>query len=217
MLRGTIFQIVSSAHYALNLLSPTVLPFDSRHAFQLTGKAWFIWSFIWLALAFLSKSNKRRESLAQRLEHIVPAVIGFLFIFRYGFGVSFLQQRVFPAESPLMPLCVVITIAGLLFALWARLTLGSNWSGTITIKQNHQLIRRGPYRWIRHPIYTGMLIALLATVVTQGLVSGLIGFVFVYFALYRKAKREESFLSQEFGGNFDEHRKHTGMFLPRLS
>jgi protein-S-isoprenylcysteine O-methyltransferase Ste14 len=105
----------------------------------------------------------------------------------------------------------------LLFAVWARLILGSNWSGTVTIKTNHQLIRRGPYRWIRHPIYTGMLAALLATATIQGLVSGMIGFAFVLLALYRKARREESFLSQEFGDGFMEHRQHTGMFFPRFS
>jgi protein-S-isoprenylcysteine O-methyltransferase Ste14 len=113
--------------------------------------------------------------------------------------------------------CVVMTILGLLFAVWARLALGSNWSGTVTIKANHQLIRRGPYRFIRHPIYTGMLVALLATVVTQRMVSGLLGFAVVTFALYWKALREESFLSQEFGDAFVEHRRHTGMFLPRWS
>jgi len=79
------------------------------------------------------------------------------------------------------------------------------------------LIRRGPYRWIRHPIYTGMLTALLATVITQRLVTALLGFAVVTFALYRKARREESFLSQEFGEAFVEHRQHTGMFLPRWS
>jgi protein-S-isoprenylcysteine O-methyltransferase Ste14 len=206
-----------SVRHVLALLLLADLPFESRHAFALCVKVWIIWSIIWLALAFLSKSNKRRESVGQRLEHIVPAVIGFSFIFQNDFGGSTFQRRIFPTESPLMVICVILTVAGLLFALWARLTLGSNWSGTITIKQNHQLIRRGPYRWIRHPIYTGMLVALLATVITQGLISGLVGFSLVYLALYRKAKREESFLSQEFGDGFNEHLKHTGMFLPRFS
>ena len=123
----------------------------------------------------------------------------------------------FSANSLLLLICVVATILGLLFAVWARLTLGSNWSGTVTIKTNHQLIRRGPYRWIRHPIYTGMLAALLATAIAQGLLSGLVGFAFVFLALYRKARREEKFLAQEFGEAFTEHRQYTGMFLPRFS
>jgi len=168
-------------------------------------------------MAFLSKANKRRENPWQRLQHMIPAVIGFLLIFNAEWRFSWLTSVIFPDSPPLMSLCVVLTLVGLLFAVWARLALGANWSGSVTIKTDHQLIRRGPYRFIRHPIYTGMLTALLATAVTQQLVGGLLGFVVVFAALYRKARREESFLSEEFGDSFAEHRQHTGMFLPRFS
>jgi len=140
-----------------------------------------------------------------------------LLLFREGVGSPWFTRAIFPDDPVLMLVCVALTMLGLLFSVWARLALGSNWSGTVTIKANHQLIRRGPYRFIRHPIYTGMLTALLATATTQRLVSGVLGFAVVYFALYRKALREESFLSQEFGDAFAEHQRHTGMFLPRFS
>jgi len=189
----------------------------SSQAFQLAREVWFVWAIWWVAMAFFSKSTKRRETASQRIEHMVPALLGFLFVFQSGFGGPSLARRIVSESPALMLVCVVMTVLGLLFAVWARLTLGGNWSGTVTIKKDHQLIRRGPYRWIRHPIYTGMLAALLATAVAQGLVSGLIGFAFVYLALYRKAKREESFLAQEFGEGFAEHRQHTGMFFPLFS
>lgn len=195
----------------------TLFPLSSHRAFGIEGQAWTIWAVWWLAMAFFSKSTKRRESPMQRIEHILPALLGFTLVFREGFGGAWLARPVFVASPILLGTCVIATILGLLFAVWARLTLGSNWSGTITIKTNHQLIRRGPYRWIRHPIYTGMLAALLATAITQGLSSGVIGFAFVFLALFRKARREELFLSQEFGEGFAEHRQHTGMFLPRFS
>jgi protein-S-isoprenylcysteine O-methyltransferase Ste14 len=168
-------------------------------------------------MAFFSKSTKRRESPLQRIEHIFPALLGFSLVFRVGFGGAWLSRQIIPTNATLLLICVAVTILGLLFTVWARLTLGSNWSGTVTIKTNHQLIRRGPYRSIRHPIYTGMLAALLATAITQGLLSGLIGYAFVYLALFRKARREEAFLAQEFGDGFAEHRQHTGMFLPKFS
>jgi protein-S-isoprenylcysteine O-methyltransferase Ste14 len=196
---------------------PDLASLDSNHAFAIEGKAWFIWGVWWLAMAFFSKSTKRRESPVQRLAHVIPAVLGFLFIFRPGFGGRTFMLGIIPDYPVIEIVCVIATIAGLLFAVWARLSLGANWSGTVTIKKDHQLIRKGPYRWIRHPIYTGMLAALLATAITQGLISGLLGFCFVYTALYIKARREESFLAQEFGAGFDEHRQHTGMFLPRFS
>jgi protein-S-isoprenylcysteine O-methyltransferase Ste14 len=196
---------------------PAALTLNSRQAMHFAEEAWTIWAVWWLAMAFFSKSTKRRESAAQRIEHLVPAMLGFALVFRQGFGGAWLARPIVAANSVLLGLCVMVTILGLLFAAWARLILGSNWSGTVTIKTNHQLIRRGPYRWIRHPIYTGMLAALLATAVIQGLLSGMIGFAFVLLALYRKARREESFLSQEFGDGFLEHRQHTGMFLPRFT
>ncbi len=198
-------------------LLPAGFTLNSRQAMHFAEEAWTIWAVWWLAMAFFSKSTKRRESAAQRIEHLLPALLGFTLIFREGFGGAWLTRPIISANPFLLLLCLMVTILGLLFAVWARLTLGSNWSGTVTIKTNHQLIRRGPYRWIRHPIYTGMLAALLATAMIQGMLSGMIGFAFALVALYRKARREEAFLSQEFGDGFLEHRQHTGMFLPRFS
>jgi protein-S-isoprenylcysteine O-methyltransferase Ste14 len=189
----------------------------AEHAFHVAGRCWAIWVLVWLFMAFFSKSNKRRETPGQRLQHVLPAMMGFLLIFREGFGSPWFTRPIFPDNPVLMLVCIALTMLGLLFSVWARLALGSNWSGTVTIKANHQLIRRGPYRFIRHPIYTGMLAALLATAITKQQVSGMLGFVVVSFALYRKALREESFLSQEFGDAFAEHQRCTGMFLPRLS
>jgi len=196
---------------------PAALTLTIRHAMKIEGQAWAIWAVWWLAMAFFSKSTKRRESVIQRFEHLLPALLGFSLIFREGFGGAWLARPIFVAGPTLLLLCVMVTMLGLLFSVWARLALGANWSGSVTIKSNHQLIRRGPYRWIRHPIYTGMLAALLAVAITQGLLSGAVGFALVFFALFRKARREELFLSQEFGEGFTEHRQHTGMFLPRFS
>ena len=219
MLATRWFTNESASPIAAWLFQPLAasLTLSSHRAFGIEGKAWTIWAVWWLAMAFFSKSTKRRESAMQRVEHLLPAMLGFALVFREGFGGAWLARPIISANASLLWLCVMATILGLLFAVWARLILGSNWSGTVTIKTNHQLIRRGPYRWIRHPIYTGMLAALLATAMIQGLLSGIIGFVLVLLALFRKARREESFLSQEFGEGFMEHRQHTGMFLPRFT
>jgi protein-S-isoprenylcysteine O-methyltransferase Ste14 len=210
---ATIRALISVAVLQL----PPLQTLSAHQALRLCGRAWFFWAIWWLAMAFFSKANKRRENPAQRLQHVLPAAFGFLLIFNQDWRFVSLSRPLFPDNPTLMLLCVVVTVLGLLFAIWARLLLGSNWSGTVTIKANHELIRRGPYRWIRHPIYTGMLSALLATAVTQRLLGGLLGFLVVFVSLYLKARREESFLSQEFGDSFLEHRRHTGMFLPRLS
>jgi len=71
------------------------------------------------------------------------------------------------------------------------------------------------YRWIRHPIYTGILIGVIGTAMINGHVRGWLGFVIVWLTFYFKARREERFLRQEFGEGFEEHSRNTGMFLPK--
>jgi protein-S-isoprenylcysteine O-methyltransferase Ste14 len=186
-------------------------------AFQVSSKIWFAWCILWLLMASWSKPSKRREFPWQRLEHVIPMLIGFLLIYNHNFAWSWLAERIVPQNSFVAATGLALTASGLIFAVWARIALGSNWSGTVTIKTGHNLIRRGPYRWIRHPIYTGLLGSMMGTVMLQGEVRAFLGFALVLLALYRKAKREERFLSEEFGEGFVEHTKHTGMFLPRFS
>jgi protein-S-isoprenylcysteine O-methyltransferase Ste14 len=111
----------------------------------------------------------------------------------------------------------VLTAIGVAISIWARLSLGSNWSGMVTLKNNHELIRTGLYRWIRHPIYSGILLGMIGTAMIRGQLRGVIGIAVVLAAFYFKARREERFLREEFGAQFDEHEKVTGMFLPRLT
>lgn len=189
----------------------------TAEAFQLSSKIWLVWCIVWLLMAAWSKPSKRREFPWQRLEHVIPLVFGFMLIYRSDFGWERLSYRLVPEAPAVAFVGLLLTAGGLLFAVWARIALGANWSGTVTIKSGHNLIRRGPYRWIRHPIYTGLLLSLVGTVILQGEVRAFLGFALALFALYRKAKREERFLSEEFGEGFAEHAKHTGMFLPRFS
>jgi protein-S-isoprenylcysteine O-methyltransferase Ste14 len=168
-------------------------------------------------MAAWSKPSKRSEFPWQRLEHVIPLIFGFLLIYRRDFGWRWLSDRIVPENPAVAVVGLLLVSGGLLFAVWARIALGANWSGTVTIKTGHNLIRRGPYRWIRHPIYSGMLLSLVGTVLLQGQERAMLGFTLVLLALYRKARREERFLSEEFGEGFAEHTKQTGMFLPRFS
>ena len=188
----------------------------TSEAFRLSSKFWFAWSIIWLLMAAWSKPSKRREFPWQRLEHVIPMLIGFFLIYNHVAEWSFLAERIVPQNGAVSIGGLLLTLGGLFFSVWARIALGGNWSGTVTIKSGHNLIRRGPYKRIRHPIYTGLLASVVGTVLLEGEVRSLLGFVVILFALYRKAKREERFLSDEFGDGFAEHAKHTGMFLPRL-
>jgi protein-S-isoprenylcysteine O-methyltransferase Ste14 len=110
-----------------------------------------------------------------------------------------------------------LTALGVGTSIWARLSLGANWSGVVTLKKEHELVRKGLYRWIRHPIYTGILVGFIGTAMIRGHLGGWLGFAIVWLTFYFKARREERFLRQEFGEGFEEHARQTGMFLPRLT
>lgn len=108
-----------------------------------------------------------------------------------------------------------MTALGVGISIWARVTLGANWSGLVTLKKGHELIRKGLYRRVRHPIYTGILTSFLGTELIRGHLRGWLGFAIVLASFYFKALREERFLQQEFGAGFEEHARQTGMFLPK--
>jgi protein-S-isoprenylcysteine O-methyltransferase Ste14 len=109
----------------------------------------------------------------------------------------------------------ILTAAGVAFAIWARRHIGKNWSAQVTIRQEHELIRSGPYARIRHPIYTGLLLAVAATAIAIGEYRAIVAFAVIAIGFVVKAKREEAFLATQFGPAFDEHRRQTGFFLPR--
>jgi protein-S-isoprenylcysteine O-methyltransferase Ste14 len=178
---------------------------------------WALFALYWLVSALNRKKTKRRESWAQRMAYVLPLIAAFYLLLHYGYRYTWLVTRFVPDTPAFQWLGVVIMASGVVIAFWARFHLGANWSGVVTLKQGHELIRTGPYRTIRHPIYTGILLAFLGNAVQVGQVRGLIGLLIIWLSFYVKARREESFLAQEFGTNFSEHTQHTGMFLPKFS
>jgi protein-S-isoprenylcysteine O-methyltransferase Ste14 len=182
---------------------------------RLMGWAWAVFWFYWLVAALGRKKTKRSESLFSRLSYTLPLLAAFVLLASLRAHRGWLGIRFLPFSAATEWIGLVVTIAGLLIAVWARRNLGGNWSGMVTLKEGHELIRSGPYRRIRHPIYTGILLAFLGTAIGLGRVAGLIGFAILWASFWVKARREESFLAQEFGAAFDAHRSRTGMFLPK--
>jgi len=104
---------------------------------------------------------------------------------------------------------------GIAFAWWARLHLGRLWSGRITRKVDHRVVDSGPYGIVRHPIYTGLLLSLLATSVAKGTVPGIAGFALLLLGIWMKAGLEERWLTQELGeGDYESYRRRVPMLLP---
>lgn len=107
-----------------------------------------------------------------------------------------------------------ITASGLLFSVWARVHLGRNWSGIITLKEGHRLIRTGPYRLVRHPVYTGLLVAVIGSAMAVGTWDALIGVAIILLALLLKLRREETLLTSEFGEEYVTFKRETPGLVP---
>jgi protein-S-isoprenylcysteine O-methyltransferase Ste14 len=183
----------------------------------LTWCAWILFWLFWLGAALKSKRSKRRETWVQRLGYLLPLIAASLLLSSQGASRTWLARALYDATATAQWAGFALVLAGIAFAFWARWHLGANWSGTVTLKEGHELIRSGPYRFIRHPIYTGLLLSILGTVIQIAQVRGFLAFFLVWVCLYAKARREESFLRDEFGDRFAAHVSHTGMFLPKFS
>jgi protein-S-isoprenylcysteine O-methyltransferase Ste14 len=178
---------------------------------------WMLLCLYWIVSALQQKRASKREAWLGRLQHtLMVGFAAFLIFSRYA-HFSWLGKRFVPEWFWIAVAGVTLTAAGVALAMWARLHLGANWSGTVSIREQHELIRTGPYRWMRHPIYSGILLGMAGTVLVVGEVRGLIGFALMAVALYARAHKEEIWLNREFGASFEAHTQHTGMFLPRFS
>jgi protein-S-isoprenylcysteine O-methyltransferase Ste14 len=177
--------------------------------------AWLIFLVYWFISARKLKSVKQREPRGERLVQIMVMAVAYILMFNDQMSRGWLGIRFIEASPAIGKFGLALTVAGIAFAIWARWHLGENWSATVTLKEGHELINTGPYRRIRHPIYTGMLLAFVGTALTLGEYRALISIGIVLVAFYAKAKKEEQFLAQEFGEKFREHSRRTGMFLPR--
>jgi len=125
-----------------------------------------------------------------------------------------LGVRVVPRSFLLGNAGLVLTIVGIAFALWARFYLGRNWSGRVTVKEDHELIRSGPYAIVRHPIYTGFLVALTGTVIAIGEIRAILALFIVGIGLHFKSKTEEQFMSEKFGEQYAIYRREVKSLIP---
>ena len=127
-----------------------------------------------------------------------------------------LSQRFLPTASFIVPTGLAIHVGSILLAVWARQHLGRNWSGAITLKVDHQLIRTGPYRFVRHPIYTAMLGMFVGTAIVSGAIHALVAVAIIGIAYWRKIGLEERRLGEAFGTAYDAYRRQTWAIIPGL-
>jgi protein-S-isoprenylcysteine O-methyltransferase Ste14 len=174
---------------------------------------WAGWLAYWVGAAFFVNSTKSSEGFLGRAQHLAPLAVGFFLIFhdptwtllpgrwRHGGAAGYAADAV--------------TAAGLLFAVWGRVHLGRYWSGIITLKEGHRLIRTGPYRLVRHPLYTGFLTGVVGAALAAGTADAALGTLVVLAAYVVKIRREEALLAREFGDEYARFRREVPALVPR--
>ena len=177
--------------------------------------SWIAFCAYWLWAARNQKRVQRRDPVFAQLMHVAYMACGFVLLYAEDPRFGVLNRRFVPEREWIAMLGALLTAAGVAFAIWARRHIGRNWSGQVTIRKEHELIRTGPYSHIRHPIYTGILLAVAGTTLAIGEYRAIVAFAVIAIGFVVKARREESFLATQFGPAFDEHRRQTGFFLPR--
>lgn len=176
---------------------------------------WGLWALYWWVASVNVKHAIRRESLASRITHIGPlAIAALLLLGGSGVLVPPLDLRLLPDARYVFWTGAVLTASGLLFTVWARSHLGGNWSGIVTIKKGHELVISGPYRFVRHPIYAGLLLGFAGSAVARGDLRGALALAIAFAALWRKLQLEERWLSREFGDAYDAYRRRVAALIP---
>jgi protein-S-isoprenylcysteine O-methyltransferase Ste14 len=197
--------------------------------FRIINIAWLALALVWFAGALGNKRTARNEPFAGRMLHVALTVVALLLLFGpvpawrevpllrgamlWIFGPAGMSRQV-----PLLRggVGLAMTLTGLAFTIWARVSLGRNWSGTVEVKQNHELVRRGPYRIVRHPIYSGALFAMLGTAIAFGEWRGYPGFAIALFTWKIKSLTEERFMSEQFGDAYVRYQAEVKALIPGI-
>ena len=175
---------------------------------------WIGFAISWLAAMPWSNKVEKRVGLGAELGYRIVLVIGGII------GVvpahdDYGPQRLWIVTREEVWICIALIALGFAFSWWARIYLGSLWSGQVTKKADHRVIDTGPYRIVRHPIYTGILLAVFATTAAKGTVLGLASAPIITLGLWMKARLEERWLRQELDpGAYDAYRRRVPMLLP---
>ena len=175
---------------------------------------WAVFVIYWGVSALNVKRTLERRSDWLRGAIIVIVVFGAALL-RARFGRA-VDPYLLPRTLPVRIIADVMAVAGVAILVWARTILGRNWSGAVTLKENHELIQHGPYAYVRHPIYSGLMLLGLATAVHYATLGGfvLLALVWVGFAL--KMRQEEQLMTEHFPDRYPAYRARVKAIVPFL-
>ena len=178
--------------------------------------SWMAWLLIWLLLWAWSKRTQRRESAGTWSVHTLPLIVAAVLMIAHHLPGHVLEGEVVTYRPPFFAIGLGLTWAGLAFAVWARLYIGRNWSASVQVKADHELVRSGPYRFVRHPIYTGVLFAFLGSALAMDQWRGLVAVAIVLAGFLYKIRLEERWMIETFGDAYRDYRRRTRALVPFL-
>jgi protein-S-isoprenylcysteine O-methyltransferase Ste14 len=176
--------------------------------------AWIVWLISWFAAAAWTDRTIQRPAVHREVLYRVLTVAGAALLFGFNPGGVRADTRLWPVAPAIGWLLAGLVICGFIFTWWARIHLGQLWSSSVTRKEHHHVVDTGPYAIVRHPIYSGLLLAIIATVVMRGTIITITGGAMIAASVYVKARVEEDFLRQQLGEPYDAYARRVPMLVP---
>lgn len=185
---------------------------------------WVVWYVTWIGAVIWSGKTKTQMKTDMVGSHRLLAGFGGMLVFLPSHGLrdahslwTLARTRLWEADPGLDGTLLALTVAAFAFCWWARLHLGRLWSGFVTLKEDHHIVDTGPYGLVRHPIYAGVMAALLATAFIRATPAALIGWPLFALGFSMTARIEERFLRSQLGAEaYDSYSRRVGMLIPRF-
>jgi protein-S-isoprenylcysteine O-methyltransferase Ste14 len=181
-----------------------------------TSTLWMIFGGVWLIAWLKTKPTQQRAPIRSRVLYSVPVLAGSYLLVRDNPLFGSAGGRILSRTRALDASAIILTAAGIAFAIWARFYLGGNWSSAVSIKVGHELIRTGPYAWVRHPIYSGLLVALLGTSLARAKPVAFLALALFSIGFWIKSRIEEEFMRETFGEDYVAYTRETGALIPKI-
>lgn len=176
---------------------------------------WLIWVVGWWLGALRTAKSVNRESPGSQLSYTIFNWIGAAFLFFTPIRRGIFPRALYAPSQLVAWIGVILVAVGLAYSVWARLHLGRLWSAVVTVKAEHRIVKTGPYTITRHPIYTGMLLAVVGTLVARDTFGALLGGALIATGLVLKVRREERMLLDHFGADYQAYQQEVPRLVPR--
>jgi protein-S-isoprenylcysteine O-methyltransferase Ste14 len=172
--------------------------------------SWIIFLVYWMVSAQGVKRDAYKESVRWRYVGIAIVLIVI-----FGSGVPFFHFPVVPQGIVMSVIAAIFCVIGLSIAIWARMYLGGNWSSHPALKEDHELVTSGPYRFVRHPIYAGVILAAIGSMLVSG-VAWVVALLFFCAMFISRVKVEERLMTQQFPNQYPAYKEKTKAIVPFL-